>query len=124
MGQYSSEEQDEIIRDYFGPPGSEEVPRCPHCGELLNFDTHYSPSRDFHVHTSCKKCQITFHWKQPQQIHPWKPIHINYFLERYQTDQSIRCPIDDCYITYSEFSDSVVEFRCPYCNHRGKAQVP
>ena len=123
MAEYSQEEKDEIVRDYFGPSGAEETPRCPHCGELLQFDTRHIPDGHFQMQVSCPDCQAAFSWEQTGQEQPWKPLYLNYFTERYQLNETIRCPIDDCYITYAEFSDGVVEFRCPYCNRRGKAEV-
>ena len=123
LGDYTQQEKKEIVRDYFGPPGAEEVPRCPHCGETLRFDTRHAPGGHFQIQVSCPACQTTFGWEQSGQEQPWKPIYLNYFVERYQCNETIRCPIDDCYVTYAEFSDGVVEFRCPYCNRRGKAEV-
>ena len=49
---------------------------------------------------------------------------MEYFLERYRLGDVLRCPIDDCYVNYVEFSDAIIEFRCPYCNRRGKAHLP
>lgn len=124
MANYSKKEKDEIIRDYFGPPGAEENPRCPLCGELLQFNANHRPDGNFQIQVSCPECQTSFSWKQIQQEQPWKPLHLNYFIERYGMNATIRCPFDDCYVIYTEFSDGVLEFRCPYCNHRGKAQLP
>ncbi len=123
MAEYSQKEQEEIVRDYFGPLGAEETPRCPHCGELLQFETRQEPGGRFQMQVDCPDCLRAFRWEQADQEQPWKPIHLNYFVERYQQNERIRCPIDDCYISYVEFSDGVVEFRCPYCNRRGKATV-
>ena len=121
---YSEKDRDEIIRDYFGPAGTEENPRCPICGEVLRFDTlfEYRGSK-FQIRVSCPDCQANFSWEQSQQ-QPWKSLHLQYFLERYLTNDRIRCPLDDCYVIYTEFSEGVLEFRCPYCNSRGKAQLP
>ncbi len=123
LGDYTRQEKKEIVRDYFGPSGAEETPRCPHCGETLRINTQHSPGGTFQMQVSCPDCQNSFEWDQAGQKQPWKPIHLNYFVECYQCNETIRCPIDDCYITISEFSDEVVEFRCPYCNRRGKADV-
>ena len=125
VANYSEKDRDEIIRDYFGPPGAEENPRCPICGEVLRFDTLYqSGGSKFQIRVSCPDCQAHFSWEQGQQQQPWKSLHLQYFLERYLTNDRIRCPLDDCYVVFTEFSDRVLEFRCPYCNHRGKAQLP
>jgi hypothetical protein len=124
MAEFSPEEQDEIIRDYFGPSGAEETPRCPRCGDLLQFDVRHASGTHFQMQVSCSDCHTTdFHWEQTEPEQPWKPLHLNYFVERYRLNERIRCPIDDCYISFFEFSDEVVEFRCPYCNRRGKASV-
>ena len=120
----SKEEKDEIIRDYFGPPGAEENPRCPGCGEVLRFDAlHDTGSSLFRIEVSCPDCKANFSWEQNLLHQPWKDLHLQYFMERYRTHQLIRCPLDDCYVIYTEFTDRIVEFRCPYCNHRGKAQI-
>lgn len=121
--EYSQQERDEIVRDYFGPSGAEETPRCPHCGELLQFDNRHVPGGRFQMQVNCPACHRAFGWEQTSLEQPWKPIQLNYFVERYRVNDTIRCPVDDCYITYAEFSDGVVEFRCPYCNRRGKAEV-
>ena len=122
--QYSKEEKEEIIRDYFGPPGTEENPRCPTCGEVLRLDgLHDSGSGQFRLEVSCPDCKASFSWQQNYLQQPWKELHLQYFVERYTTHEPIRCPLDDCYVIYTEFTDRIVEFRCPYCNHRGKAQI-
>ena len=123
MAEYSPQEKEEIVRDYFGPSGAEEAPRCPHCGDLLQFSIQHAPGSRFQIEVSCPDCQGAFRWEQTAQEQPWKPLYLNYFVERYPLNETIRCPIDDCSITYAEFSDGVVEFRCPYCNRRGKAPV-
>ncbi len=122
---YSDKEKEEIIRDYFGPPGTEENPRCPTCGEVLRLDgLHDSGSGQFRIEVSCPDCKASFSWQQNYLQQPWKNLHLQYFVERYTTHEPIRCPLDDCYVIYTEFTDRIVEFRCPYCNHRGKAQLP
>ena len=118
------EEKDHIIRDYFGPASDQENPRCPHCGEVFKFSLNY-PSKHKHLTISvhCPECSTHFTWKQTSAEQSWNPLHLQYFEERYRIDQTIRCPRDDCYVTYTEFNDGVVEFRCPYCNHRGKIRL-
>ncbi len=124
MAHYSDKEKEEIIKHYFGPSEEGENPRCPHCGELLHFKSIYdSPDPHLKIAVSCPDCQAHFTWNQPGSGEPWKPLHLDYFLERYRIGQSIRCPFDDCYVTYTEFSDAVVEFRCPYCNHRARVAL-
>ena len=121
MAGYSSQEEDQIIRDYFGPPGGEENPRCPGCGKVLRFDLDYATvGNRLRLRVSCSECATSFIWQQPHQEQTWKPLHLQYFVERYRMGQTIRCPVDDCYISYAEFTSGVLEFRCAYCNHRGK----
>ena len=67
LGDYTQQEKKEIVRDYFGPPGAEEVPRCPHCGETLRFDTRHAPGGHFQIQVSCPACQTTFGWEQTCQ---------------------------------------------------------
>ena len=125
MVEYSEQEKDEIIRDYFGPLGDEENPRCPCCGEILQFKSNYGSGADcLEIRVSCPDCKGHFTWEQNQPEQPWKPLHLQYFVERYKINQPMRCPFDDCYVTCAEFADGVLEFRCPYCNQRGRAQVP
>ena len=123
MPQYSEQEKDQIIREYFGPAGVEENPRCPHCGEVLRFDSDYrTDSPGFRVDVACPDCGAGFTWEQSKPEQPWKPLHLAYFVERYKLSDVLRCPVDDCYVVYAEFSDGVLEFRCPYCNRRGKSE--
>ncbi|MEE8349591.1 MAG: hypothetical protein V3R94_08480 [Acidobacteriota bacterium] len=120
---YSQVEQSDIVRDYFGPLGAEETPRCPHCGELLHFDTRQVAGSQFQMKVQCSECPAVFRWEQTEPEQPWKPLYLKYFVEGYQGNDRIRCPLDDCYISYTEFNDGVVEFRCPFCNRRGRATV-
>ncbi len=121
----TEQEKDEIIRDYFGPGGAEENPRCPSCGEVLRFDAlHDSGSGQFQIEVGCPDCGANFSWQQNHLQQPWKELHVQYFMERYTAREPLRCPLDDCYVIYAEFTDRVLEFRCPYCNRRGRAQLP
>lgn len=125
MSEYSQEEQERIVQEYFSAQGSEAHPRCPHCGELLKFHSTYpAHNTGFEVRISCPECAADFVWKQTQPEQSWKPLHLDYFIERYQFSNLIRCPVDDCCVTCTEFSDGILEFRCPYCNRRGKVQRP
>lgn len=122
---YSDREKSTIIREYLGPAGKDETPRCPRCGEVLQFRSEYRngvavPGIEVH----CSECQRRFTWEPSQPAQPWKLLHLEYFVERYKLGGVIRCPADDCYVTYTEFSDDVIEFRCPYCNRRGRAKRP
>lgn len=118
---YSDQEKDRILRDYFSLASKEESPRCPGCGEVLQFAVNYSSeSSSSQIQVSCPDCQARFTWEQSRAEQPWKPLHLAYFLERYRLNDVLRCPFDDCFVTYTEFSDAVIEFRCPYCNRRKK----
>ena len=118
---YSDQEKDRIIRDYFGLAGKDENPRCPSCGEVLVLQAEYRTH--FHIHVSCPDCGARFTWEQCHLVQPWKSLHLEYFLECYRLGDVLRCPVDDCYVNYVEFSDRIIEFRCPYCNRRGKARL-
>jgi len=125
MAGYSDQEKDHIIKDYFSPPGNEENPRCPDCGEVLRFNLDYAESDNrLLINVNCIECSTGFLWCQPQKKQAWKPLHLDYFVERYKMEKVIRCPIDDCYIFYAEFGSGVLEFRCPYCNNQGRITLP
>ena len=125
MGEYSDREKKQIIRDYFGPEGQGEKSLCPRCGETLQFDSSYQTDRaDVRIQVSCPDCQTKMTWEQTEPEQPWNPLHLEYFVERFKVGDVPRCPIDDCYVNYTEFSDGVLEFRCPCCNRRGKVGRP
>ena len=123
MSEYTPEERDQIVRDYFGPAGADAPPRCPNCGETLLF-TRLDRAEKFTVRISCSECQSSFEWKKGRDQEAWKPLHLEYFLERFRSGNKLRCPFDDCYVLCTEFSDGILEFRCPYCNRRGQTQLP
>ena len=75
------------------------------------------------MNVNCDDCCCSFIWQQPVEVWPWKPVQLQYFVERYRAGEAIRCPRDDCNIAYTEFSDKIIEFRCPYCNGRGRADL-
>ncbi len=120
---YTEQEKDEIILEYFGTPGSEGAAQCPRCSEALQFKTSVIPYFGLQVTVRCPVCEISFDWSQPQPERPWKELHLSYFVERYTMGEVLRCPFDDSYVTYAEFSDSVLQFNCPYCNRRGKVKL-
>ncbi|MBI4445947.1 MAG: hypothetical protein HY645_08545 [Acidobacteria bacterium] len=122
-GAYTVEEKDQIVREYFGPAGATESPLCPRCGEVLKFKRSRS-KEDFLLVVSCPECRSGFVWRQLKPEQSWKPLHLEYFIERHRMGDVLRCPVDDCYIAYIEYSDRILEFRCPYCNRRGQAQLP
>lgn len=123
MKTYSEQEREEIVRAYFASHEEGEDPRCPECGELLEIESDYtsisaSPVLEGH----CPDCHRTFSWTQTQAEQPWKELHLRYFLERFKADRPLRCPFDDCSVIAVDFEDGVLEFRCPYCNHRGRVR--
>ncbi|MGH9341490.1 MAG: hypothetical protein ACRD1R_18355 [Acidobacteriota bacterium] len=121
MPEFTDSEKDQIIRGYFSSDGKEEKPGCPHCGEFLNFQSEFdAASRRQMLKVFCPECRAAFTWWQDNLDQSWSPLHLQYFLERYRTGQPVRCPIDDSRVTYAEFSDNVLDFRCPYCNRRGQ----
>ncbi len=122
---YSNTERDQIIREYFGPAGVKENPSCPRCGELLEFHSGFrgDPRSHYRIEVGCPDCGGTFAWEQRHLVQPWKLLHMAYFVECYHLGEIPRCPLDDCYLIHSKYSDGVLEFRCPYCNRRGKTTV-
>ncbi len=117
---YSEEERDEIIREYFSTEGGES-PSCPRCGETLQFQFDHQVRTGSEVRISCPDCRRRFSWCQTHLKQGWESLTLQYFLERHQLGQPLRCPIDDCFVGGTEYAEGVVEFRCPYCNRRGRA---
>ncbi len=115
----SREQQDRIIRNYFLSIAEEEDSLCPQCGEPFRFQIGYG-RQGGRVAVSCSDCGSGFQWKQAQPVRPFKALHLEYFLERHSSGRPLHCPIDDSAITALEFSDGVMEFRCPYCNRQGR----
>ncbi|MFQ5737878.1 MAG: hypothetical protein ACE5JX_02615 [Acidobacteriota bacterium] len=120
---YTKHQQAEIIRQYFQQAGAEEAPQCPLCGEPLQIQCGSQDLFGLQVEVSCRECGKSFLWAQPQPEREWKKLHLGYFLERYASGERMRCPLDDCFVSYAEFSDGVVQFNCPYCNRRGKVRI-
>lgn len=119
---FSRDEKEQIVRDYFGPAGSEETPRCPHCGEELDFRQEPG-SGAIRLVVNCRECANGFSWEPQAEVRPWEDLHLRYFVERYRSGQRPRCPVDDCFIQWAEFPEGVLEFRCPYCNRRGRVAL-
>lgn len=120
---YTEQEQEQVVLDYFGGSGSEGEPLCPACGESLVFRSSSVPFLGLQLDVGCPGCARGFSWSQPQPERPWKDLQLSYFLERYLEGEPLRCPADDCFVTYAEFNDGVVQFNCPYCNRRGRIQL-
>lgn len=120
---YKNHEQQEIILEYFAST-SEEKPRCPLCGEILRFQAQY-PTGDspYRLEVRCPDCLSSFIWEQIRKRENWKPLDLSYCLECHRQEKVPRCPMDDSYIICSQFNNSTVEFRCPYCNRSGRIQI-
>ncbi len=114
---------DQIVREYFGPGGAGECPICPGCGEDLEIESRSVAGFGLQLQIHCLGCEALSTWVQPQPIRDWKTLHLDYFAECYLLEETIRCPYDDCYVTWAEFNDGVVQFNCPYCNRRGRIVV-
>lgn len=123
MASYSEDEKKAVIRSHFGAQTEEKQPACPHCGEELWVTSNYRAEEGrIEIFVHCPDCGGRFSWIQERSPQPWKPIQLAYLEERYRAGEVPRCPADDCRVTILEFSDGVLEFRCPYCNRRGRTQ--
>jgi len=120
--EYSEEERTRVILEFLGPAGDGELPLCPACGEALEFKSIVTKIAGLQFDVRCGSCGRCFTWAQPQPEREWRALHMRYFIECYQTEQSPRCPYDDCYVSYAEFGDGVVQFNCPFCNRRGRIE--
>lgn len=94
---------------------------CSSCGEDLSVGLDYgAASGKMRVKVECCNCDHVHFWTQSESEGKWDPLHLRYFLERVRADQEVRCPYDDCFVTYCEYPDGWIEFRCLYCNRRGR----
>ena len=114
---------DRIVREYFGPGGVGECPICQDCGHDLEIRSNFLTGFGLQLKIRCRECDALSTWLQPQPVRDWKTLHLDYFAECYLLEQTIRCPYDDCYVTWAEFNDQVIQFNCPYCNRRGRIIV-
>ncbi|HLV00328.1 MAG TPA: hypothetical protein VKZ59_03625 [Acidobacteriota bacterium] len=121
---YSEEEKEEIAREYFGTGGRDEAPQCIHCGESFDIRLDYTESGAAQLKVSCPGCANGFVWRQRRPITSWRSLDLAYFMERYLLNESIPCPVDDCSVISIEYSEGVIEFRCPYCNRSGRTSLP
>jgi hypothetical protein len=117
---YSDLEQENIVKDYFGPSSAEDPPVCPNCGCDLEFGRTVHAVTGFQLKVGCPECAESFVWVQPQSMGGWKQIHLQYFGERHLAEEVARCPYDDCCVTVAEFGDRSLLVGCPYCNRRGE----
>lgn len=118
---YSDKEKAEIVKEFFKSEGAREAPLCPHCADELVYQTTFTSFTGLQLDVECPGCRLSFTWSQPQPEQAWNNLQIEYFLERFRQDQTARCPVDDCFVTFAEFSDGVVQVNCPYCNRRGQS---
>lgn len=123
MRHWSEDTQQQIVREYFGPAGAGEPSLCPGCGQDLDICSTVLKGFGLQLRVKCPGCEQAFTWLQPQPVRAWKTLHLDYFAERYLMEETIRCPYDDCYVSWAEFNDRVVQFICPYCNRRGRIIV-
>ncbi|HUG42909.1 MAG TPA: hypothetical protein VMN76_01600 [Acidobacteriota bacterium] len=121
MPGYSRAEKNEIVREFFSGAGPEDLPVCGHCGEEFEIRMEYLKESVL-VRVDCPGCANGFSWRPPAATSDWQALHLQYFSERASDDRPIRCPYDDSYVLSTEFSDGSMEFRCPYCNRKGRAQ--
>ena len=116
----SKQDREELVREYFSAEGDEPGPYCGRCDQELDFELKYGVRKKaMEVRVSCDRCQYHFLWKHEGSAGEWEQLHLVYFYERYQLNQEIRCPVDDCFVVCQEYSDGPVRFRCPFCNREG-----
>lgn len=117
---FSKEEKEAIIRSYFGADADPGWSLCRLCGEDFVFRLDLDPEAGARVRVHCTGCAGGFTWRQSLPAGRWKSLHLSYFEERYRLSQPLKCPLDDCIVTAIELPEGVVEFRCPFCNRRGR----
>ncbi len=110
-------EADRLVREYFG---GRERPLCGECGEELEFRTDYSIRDLLRLEIHCPGCGRRLDWRQTRSPGLWEPLHLIYFHERMVQGQAPRCPFDDSGVSVAEFEGGLLEFRCPFCNRRGR----
>jgi hypothetical protein len=115
--QSCADEAGRLVREYFA---GKEAPLCEKCGEELVFTSDYALGDRLCLKISCRGCGRKLNWQQSRSPGGWTVVHLNYFLERVAQDQVPRCPIDDSSVSFAEFEGGVIEFRCPFCNRRGR----
>jgi hypothetical protein len=116
---YSSEEVAALVRDYFA---STEPPCCKHCGEDVAVSLDYSTRPSVGLDLFCTGCHTTGHWSSSDKAEPWESLHLAYLQECVRLGKPPRCPVDDSRVNYAEFEGELLEFRCPFCNRRGRVQ--
>ena len=119
----SPKQKESVVRAYFTQTGAEEAPECLSCHREWEIRQSVLPALGLQLEVRCPSCSEAFSWSQPQPVREWKELHLRYFAERYLTEQLVRCPYDDCYVSYAEFEGGVVQFNCPLCNRRGQIVV-
>ena len=117
---YSRAEKEAIIRSYLGAGAEAEWPLCRHCGEDFAFALDSQQGGESRVRVHCPGCANGFTWSQLNSAEPWELLHLDYFRERFAASQPLRCPVDDCGVTAIELYGGEIEFRCPFCNRRGR----
>jgi hypothetical protein len=118
-----SEDEEQVVKEFFSPEGSQDPPLCFRCSEELDIVLDYRGLKnEMMVRVSCPGCTLSFDWHAWRPMKPWKPLHLAYFRERLEIGETLRCPYDDCLVSFCEYSDGRVEFRCPFCNRRSKIE--
>jgi hypothetical protein len=117
---YSEVQKAEIMKEFFRSAGAGEHPLCPCCSDALRFRSMAVAFTGLQLDVECSCCRLSFSWSQPQPPKPWNKVQLGYFLERYRNSEVARCPVDDCFVTYAEFGDGVLQINCPFCNRRGQ----
>lgn len=113
-------ESEDLAREYFA---GNEPPLCGRCGEELLVRIDYGSRPRLSLEMSCSGCGKTWKWQQTDSPGRWDALHVNYFLERTRQNRVPRCPFDDSSISFAEFEGGIIEFRCPFCNRRGRGNA-
>ncbi len=124
--EFPAPEIDAIVRAFFRAERIDGESLCSSCGGSIEVRLRYpalSEDREsLEIH--CRECGRQGRWVQERPAEDWKDVHMSYFLECQSHGRAPLCPIDDSSVLYFEFSDGVFEFRCPYCNRRGRGSQP
>lgn len=107
---------EEIVKEFLRSEAGD-LPVCEDCETEFQFQFSYSESPRIEIF--CQICGIQLVWQQNRSVGVWAGLHLDYFMERYLNDDTIRCPFDDCRVNIVEHSDGLLEFRCLFCNRTG-----
>ena len=108
---------EELVREFLNFE-DDDIPICESCDNEYEFSFDYSENPGIKI--VCAQCGEIMFWEQNPPIKMWQELHLDYFMERYLEGESIQCPFDDCQVSVIEYADDLLEFRCLFCNRRGR----